>query len=390
MKILHQLGHNFKWNFDCINDDNVGDGYIISPKNIPSYKVQALAEANPFLKVFDPQVFVSSYAGKKLETYPYHPWVVNKDYPALSELQKLSKIASECIDLQIQLDTEIIVIPTESSPYHEQTVFDEQKRKYIDPFLNHMQGLPPGKKIFLQVVLDEFIVVTDMFRMKLINWLTNFPDIDGVYIILEVFPRNKQLSSIEFLLQTIELINQIKQNGMSVLLGYQNTEALLLSLGDPDYVTIGTYENLRMFSTSNFRQKPQTSKRNPNARVYYSNLLNWIDHRYNSELERVLGTSIFDVSKYSPILTKVGYKWSSQSPELYHHNLEILSRQIVELSMYTGKARYQKVAEYLSNAQHNYSRLQNDGVILEGDNRGLHISNWITVANTFAKKKSWV
>jgi len=389
MRVLHQLGHQFTWNIDCLNKDKVGDGYIIGPNFVPATKVETLCKANPYIKVFDPQIFVSSYATKKLVSYPYHPSVVQGQYPSSPEPQRLVITASECIDLQINLDAEILVIPTESSPYHEQTVFDEQKRKYIDPFLNKIQGSQIRKPVFLQVVLDEFVIVTDTFRRKMLNWLTSFPEIDGVYIIFEVSPRAKQLSSVNFLLQVNEFIYQIKQTGMSVLLGYQNTEAILLSLSDPDYVTIGSFNNLRIFSTSHFRQKTKTQQRQPNARVYYSKLLNWVDYRYNSELERVLGTSIFDNSKYSPELTRVGYKWSGQTKEPYLHYFEVFTSQIKELSMYYGKVRYQKIAEDLSIAQRNYSQLEKHGVILEGDSRGSHISDWISVADSFAKNRGW-
>ena len=388
-QLLHQLGHNYNWNIKSLTEDKLGDGYIIGPKYLPLNKAQDLVNKYPHISVFDPQMYVPNIALGKLGTYNYFPCVLDNSRIYTSDDAFYSDCASECVLLQEQIDTDFIVIPTESSPYHQPSVFDDQEKKYVHPFLEVLSHKKILKPMLLQIVIDENVLVTDSLKKRLLNWLTSFPEIAGVYIIIDCFRRNKQLTSGQFLFSVLTFIDFLRSAGMIVLLGYQNTEALLLSIADPNFVTIGSYENLRNFSTSNFREKPTFIGNGPNPRVYYSGLLNWVDFRYSAELVRVLGSSIFDVSKYGPGLTDPRYKWHFSKSEPYLHYFEVFSRQINELSRLTGVDRLNKLMEYLRVAESNYNRLADGGVVLEGDSKNLHISSWLAVADRFAKVKGW-
>ena len=66
-------------------------------------------------------------------------------------------------------------------------------------------------------------------------------------------------------------------------MGYTNTEAFLLSIADVTAVSLGSYETTRIFDIRSF-EAGKRSATSPNARIYTSRLLHWIDQNYVDNL----------------------------------------------------------------------------------------------------------
>ena len=108
----------------------------------------------------------------------------------------------------------------------------------------------------------------------------------------------------------------------------------------PDSITIGSYENLRMFKISRFEMSEGKSMRAPNARLYSSKLLQWLDYNYIDSMKSLVANydSFFDDTNYKPLMLSVGefknqkYSWHFSKSEIYKHYFEVFYSQIKNLS----------------------------------------------------------
>src|SRR3989344_2816872 len=79
MKILHQLGHNYRWALDSFFQNQIGDGFIISAFSISKDKIgNKLSGYEPSaylpLSMVDLQFYGSKASrGKNLKSYEFHP-----------------------------------------------------------------------------------------------------------------------------------------------------------------------------------------------------------------------------------------------------------------------------------------------------------------------------
>lgn len=53
------------------------------------------------------------------------------------------------------------------------------------------------------------------------------------------------------------------ENRLITILGYMNLELLRLTLASPNIITIGSYENTRMFDIRNFEEQDADSSKHP-------------------------------------------------------------------------------------------------------------------------------
>ncbi len=73
MKLYHQAGHNSVWNISSFEEDNTGDGIILSPVHIESDKVINLAPELKRQCLFDPQFYIPDSQKAKLNSYDFFP-----------------------------------------------------------------------------------------------------------------------------------------------------------------------------------------------------------------------------------------------------------------------------------------------------------------------------
>ena len=211
----------------------------------------------------------------------------------------------------------------------------------------------------------------DEFTSDLLNWITGIAGISGVYLIAEQNGSGKQIKDADFLYRLLRFTSALRQNDMSVVLGYLNTEAVLLSLADPSAVTMGVYENTRAFRIKTF-EVTDTPQRGPSPRLYMSKCFQWIDRNYHGAILRRLpgGKSLFDQNKYQAVMFQPSYNWHFAKPELYMHHFIELSRQLREISTLEGRARYQLVRGLLEGAVDKFRAMDDAGIVLDQNNDG--------------------
>ncbi|TKJ43759.1 hypothetical protein CEE36_03470 [candidate division TA06 bacterium B3_TA06] len=396
-EIYHQLGHNAVWNFESLEEDGTGEGFIISPRHIPQSKVESLDHHEKARAIFDPQFFLPRVPLGKLSTYDFFPHQVVESVFDTSDYEgePAERSADSCVDFQRMNNFRYIVIPTRYMSGMPTDFQEQQTALFVGPFLDAVEGhgVSEEKEILLQLVLNSDMVKDEQYSADILNWVTGIPRIKGVYLIVECIPRSKQIKDIDFLYSLLKFVDKLSQhpNKLEVILGYLNTESLVLSLASPSIITIGSYENTRMFNIANF-SLPEPRPRGPTPRLYVTKLLQLIDYNYIGAIRRVLGDSsdIFDENRYQAIMFDPDYRWWFTKPEPYKHYFLEFSRQLRTIRSVRERKRYELVSSMMRSAIGLYSELRDSGIIFDSESDGSHIAAWLTAANLFAKDKNWV
>jgi len=391
LEIYHQLGFRHQWNLQSIADDGTGDGIIIGARSLEREKVEALPLAVRKQAIFDPQFFLPAVPKGQLETYDFFPHVAADGFSSSDYADRSAGIsASGCIDFQVSNGFRYVVIPTRYMPGTPSDFVATQNSLFVEPFLESIVAKEEDRPVLLQLVLTDNMLKDDEFTSDLLNWITGIAGISGVYLIAEQNGSGKQIKDADFLYRLLRFTSALRQNDMSVVLGYLNTEAVLLSLADPSAVTMGVYENTRAFRIKTF-EVTDTPQRGPSPRLYMSKCFQWIDRNYHGAILRRLpgGKSLFDQNKYQAVMFQPSYNWHFAKPELYMHHFIELSRQLREISTLEGRARYQLVRGLLEGAVDKFRAMDDAGIVLDQNNDGSHLPAWITAANEFAQDRGW-
>ena len=391
IEIYHQLGFRHQWNFESYSKDNVGDGFILASSYMEIDELAALSIEKKRVSIFDPQFFMPNVRKRSLSTYHFFPDVVAEgfqttEYPVVDSVES----AEKCILFQLENGFSKIVIPTRYISGMPSEFIPQQEQLFVRPFIDAISKIGKDRPILLQLIVNNGMINDQNFSSDILNWITGIQEIDGVYLIADVSPRAKQITDIDFLYNYLHFINVLSNNDLYTLLGYLNTEAALLTLASPSAVTIGSYENLRMFNIRNFRDDYEGPKHGPNARIYTSRLFQWIDTRYVGAINRVMGNNdLFDDNHYKAIMFQPVYRWHFSKPELYKHSFLVFSNQLKSITSYNGRDRYLALSDQIKDAMGVFDNLGKTEVVLDSDSSGQHLPMWLTAANMFARDQGW-
>lgn len=229
-------------------------------------------------------------------------------------------------------------------------------------------------------------------RDELLNWMTGIAGITGFYLIFENNFASKQIKDFAYLSNVLFLIDILKKNEMEVHIGYNNTEGLLFSAAMPDSIAIGSYENLRMFKISRFEALEGKVMRSPNARLYSSRLLQWIEYNYIDSMKMLVADydKYFDDTKYKPLMFNIGdfknkekFKWHFSKSEIYKHYFEVFSSQVHDLPS-LQEERIEFLKANIMAAIENFKNIKAN-VLLDSDSDDSHLAIWYNVLNAYKK-----
>lgn len=391
MKIYHQLGHNHKWNIQSLTHDYTGHGVIFAPRFMNQNHIDATTNYIIERSFFDPQFYLPSSPLGELKDYDFFPDNIADGFSSSDYGDTSRESAKRCVKFQNEKGFKYITIPTRYSAGMPTNFIESQKDLFVKPFLNAVQQQNIDKPVLLQLILNDTMIKDVEYSADLLNWITGIDEIAGVYLIIQISPRRKQIDDIDFLLGYLKFIDALVQNKLDVVLGYLNTEAILLSVANPTIVTVGVYENTRMFNVHNYEIKDKKKQLGPNARIYISKLLQWVDSRYKGAILNAVNNdlSFFDNNKYQALMFEPTYNWNFQKPELYKHHFLVFTNQLMEIGNLQGVEKYYFVKSKLESAIQNYEILDNNGVVFDRDSGGNHLPAWLTALKQFAKYKGW-
>ncbi len=391
MEIYHQLGYNSIWNIESLNNDKTADGLIFAPRYINNKKILKLDANLKKTSIFDPQFFLPNISRGELSSYDFFPNNIGNGFNTVQYSDSFADdCAKNCIQYQISNDFRYIVIPARYLSGMPSNFTDMQENLFVKPFLKEINRIKPNKPVLLQVILNNDMLLDDEYLSDKLNWITKFKEISGVYLICERPIKPKQIKDIDLLYSILHVIDVLNNNSLEVILGYLNVESLLLSIASPKAITMGSYENLRMFNIKAFQEKIPSKQQGPTPRIYMSKLLQSVDHRYIGAIRRAFGNDdIFDVNNYQALMFQKSYRWNFNKSELYKHYFLELSKQLSYLNTFSGQKRYLEFCHLVDTARNNYNHLNKKGVILEDDSDGTHLDKWLTAANQYAEIKGW-
>ncbi len=386
--LFHQLGHRFQWSLDSLTDEGTGDGAIIGPRYMDRSCVTRLPDAIRTVSLFDPQFFLPQSAQGKLSTYPFFPQVIAGGFATTEWDETLGdRCAQECLRFQDECAFGSLVIPGRFYDGMPSDFVERQETQFVRPFMEAAERLGLRRPILLQLIVTDQMLRDERYQADLLNWVTSFPELAGVYLIYHVHNRRKQIDDIDFLIGVLQFCRSLKQADLRVVVGYTNTEAILLSCVEVDVVSMGAYENLRMFSTTAFEERDESPRRGPNARVYIPRLLQWVEYPYLGAIRRVvpdIDAYIHDnehrVEMFSPI-----YNWHFTKPHPYKHFFGAFADQFRRICSTTGALRIDAVVQECERAIQEYDQLSRSGLVFDPESAGTHIPRWLTALNLWRR-----
>ncbi|MDD4188093.1 MAG: hypothetical protein PHX04_05010 [Bacilli bacterium] len=400
INIYHQCGFRYSWNLDICRDKNIGDGFILSPKDMEKNYLASMEDGDLARSFFDPQFYALSLMSSQYLTYGFHDYIENlSDYSK----ERLS-IAQKNIDYQNSINIKYLTIPTIDfelqnvdefdSLYLELfgTVYDGNDGNNLDllnelvikPFTEYIKTISTNKKVLLTIIFDENTAKNNDKFNELITLITSYDVVDGIYLIPKCARSYKRISNIQFLLKIMEFINILKNNNMEVIIGNCDIESLLYIVAGADAISLGIYENLRYYDGKRFIDSEQ--KRGPNPRMFSYKLLQWIDYTYLFPISEYYEMKeIFDDNEYYELTQIDSYKWHFLKSEPYKHYM-ISFCKIIDTMPDEINEKIKYVNQLLTNAQEMNTDLENNGIILDDNSGGTHLSYWRTILLQYKKK----
>ena len=369
MKIYHQAGHNTNWNIESFSGDNTGNGIIFSPVHYLKSKLNKVDEKIRKVSLFDPQYYIPGSQKAKLHSYDFFPAKITDGFSTLDFEAVAHQSARQCLDFQIENSFESITIPTRYFSELATDYIEKQKAFSVEPFLSEISKLGIDKDIFITLPVKIQMIQDEGYRTKLLNWITSYPEISGVYFLNQISENTKQIQQFENLNSHIKFIVDLQQTGLKIIIGYCNTESILLSTIAPYSLTMGAYENTRSFSIDKFLEDG-SDRRGPAPRVYFPELLNWLRYDVAIEIKEdfpELWEKVYTPTDYMERVFSGGRPHFTK-PELYKHHFILIAEQLEALAGLGILDRIATVESMVKNANELYMEIKNSGIMFSDNN----------------------
>ncbi|OYU27951.1 MAG: hypothetical protein CFE41_08230 [Burkholderiales bacterium PBB2] len=372
--LLHQVGHNSKWNVESFEIDGCGDGLILSPLHQAMATVEKLPAETRAASIFDPQFYLPNSRKTKLLSYPFFPEQVDGGFQTSTFVTHVSDVAQSCIDFQVEQGFRKVVVPTRYINQMYPSYFKQQNQFTVDAFMEQAGSRP----LCLSVALTAPMIQDPEWREQVLNWITSFPQVDEVYIMYEHERSTKQVADAGFLADCMTFCSDIMNTGLAVTLGYTNTEGLLYALAGDLTITMGAFENTRIFSVDKFLES-EGERRGPKARIYLPGLFNWVQFedakRIRSDAPDVW-RQVYEPTEWAEeALGREVEPTFNQSP-LYRHYFRNMQNHINELRPLKARERRKLLLSKISAAMGAYRELNYRGIGLEKHGQGGHLVEW--------------
>ncbi|MFA6400017.1 MAG: hypothetical protein WCX31_00095 [Salinivirgaceae bacterium] len=377
MKITHVLGHNSNWNIESYIDNNIGDYFLITAftHGIDYCKKKSLSN---ILKVsmLDLQFYGKSVSikGGKLNEFPFHPTCnIGND--------STSVYFDNCVKraIQFQLDNkhENIIIPLF---YENEDVNDIINAiNSINSYVSKLDR--KNHKFFMTLPFANHIIIDSKKVESILMACTDMKIcFDGYFVTSENKPetRKKLTTDIKILRNLSRVFKTLKQQEFQTIYAYANWDAILfLAQTDIDYITIGTYENLRQFDIKRFTEDESGG----GSKGYYfsEKLLNMVKA---NDLEMLRDTGNLEIIRndkniFSDIILKEGYPWNIHKPDVNKNYLLAISNLLKKISSISDlELRKAYLGSLINEAIAKYNNLESKSIYLNNEGSNYHLNVW--------------
>jgi len=387
MKLFHQCGHCTKWNLEAYDDDSCGDGLILSPVHEKRARLEGFKPSVLRSSHFDPQYYLPNSQKAKLHSYNFFPEVVagTGGFNTVDFSLVALRSAQLCIAFQSELGTDRIVIPARFFAQMDTSYTTKQASYTVVPFLKEIARQKVKKPVYLTVPLTSHMIEDEAYRTNILNWVTSFPEIDGIYLIPSHDRPTKQIVSTNYLTAMLNMLTEIREADLRITVGYSNNESLLYTLvGDVD-ITMGAYENTRIFSLDKFVESDE-DRRGPKARIYLPGLLNWIQYSQAKDIynqnDEIWGKAYVPTDYGNAALNRATEPHFNQ-PDLYRHYFQVFSAQVDILRPLSRVDRYKTLRKWIRDAQALNQEIEDIPIDFERHGRGDHLQPWLDCINKY-------
>jgi hypothetical protein len=339
--------------------------------------VEQLDPSTRAASIFDPQFYLPSSRKPKLRSYDFFPEAVDGGFQTSTFASHAAGVAERCIAFQRRLGFRSIVVPTRFLDPMYSDYFDRQRRFTVDAFME----AAADQRVCLSVAITGAMVEDPGFRTRLLNWVTSYPNVDELYLIYQHSRDTKQIQDARFLNACLEFFHEVIGTGLKLIVGYTNTEGLLFSTSADLTITMGAFENTRMFSVEKFVET-EGQMRGPKARIYLSGLLNWVqlqDAKTIQNRSPRIWDAIYERTDSAEQALASPVEPTFNQPQLYKHFFQNLDDHVTSLKTLSLQERRLDLVERLRRARNWYSELERAGIQLERHGKGDHIGAWLGV-----------
>jgi hypothetical protein len=375
MKVTHILGHNSNWSIESHLQQNIGDYFLIAAYN---HGIDFITKKS-FQKILDISMIDLQFYGKKsskgkLAEFPFHP--ANDDSLEATSVY-LENCIKNSITFQIESGFQNIIIP---HFYAKDSVRDiigmiRNINKYV-------KGLPHDINKYFMTLPFANHIINDSHKVEEILFECTQMNIsfDGYFVVCENMPefRKKVTTDIDVIKNLARVLKTLKSQNFETIYAYANWDAILfLALTDIDYVTIGTYENLRNFDIKRYIEPDSGG----NSRGYYfsEKLLNMVKA---DDITLLRQTGNLDLIRnerniFSDIILNPGYVWNIHKPDVNKNYLLSIARLLKTISSISDiKERKRFVKKMIDRAMNLYDMLEDRGTYLNKESGNYHLNIW--------------
>lgn len=382
IRLYHQVGHNANWNVESFEKDKCGDGLILSPVHQGPATIEKLAKTTRAASIFDPQFYLPSSQKPKLLQYDFFPEkIVEGGFSTTSFEASVKDSAEQCVKFQREMGFKRIVVPTRFIDQMYSNYVDRQKAFCVDAF---MELTSSTEEVCLSLAATAAMIEDEGFRTKLLSWITSYPNVRELYLIYSLPRDTKQIHDKDFLVACNRLGVEMQSIGLDLTWGHQNTEALLSTAQGDVGVSMGSFENTRIFSTDKFVVTDE-DRRGPKARIYLRGLLNWVQIDQAKEIRSKLAAlweQIYFPSKYAEEALALLLDPTFNQPQLYKHYFLDLSSDMAHMSTIGISDRKAYLRYRIEAAQAHYAQIAKS-IQLERHGQGSHLAAWLAAVDDF-------
>lgn len=379
MKVTHVLGHNSNWNVESYLQHDIGDFFLITAftHGAKFDTKKGLLPILPF-SMIDLQFYGKKTSGDitkgNLSEFSFHP--ANCSDEEVTSIY-FDNCLKQAIKYQEDKGFKNIIIP---HFYENEEVSDIVST--IKNINHHVaKNKLDGRKYFMTLAFANHIII-DKAKVEEILFCCTDMDIcfDGYFVTCENKPetRKKLTTDIKILRNLSNVFKTLKIQQFETIYAYANWDAIvILAQTDIDYVTIGTYENLRKFDIVRFTEDQSGG----GSKGYYfsEKLLNMVKA---NDLTSVRDLGQLDRIKnerniFSDIILRRGYDWNIHKPDVNKNYLLSINRLLHAISEIADLFERKKYVQTLvQSAIDTYNELENNYVYLDNESGNYHLNIW--------------
>jgi predicted nucleic acid-binding protein len=241
----------------------------------------------------------------------------------------------------------------------------------------------------MTIPFSNSAILNNDYVEDLLQATTDMPIVfDGYYVVCDSKPEYKKKISIDYDYYTnlIKVFRVLNGQGFTTVYVYSNWDALIITtLCNIDYITIGTYENLRNF---NIRRYTEPSGGGASKGWYFSEkLLNFIRAEEIKHLRRQNCLNLIANEKniFSDIILNKNYVWNTHKPDVHKNYLLAISRLLKDVASISSLSqRMGFFQKKINQARKLYGELYDRGVFLNDESSDYHLGTWDSIIKTYA------